>query len=31
MDNIRLFGSEVMPRLRELSPETKRTASAAAE
>ena len=31
MDNIRLFGSEVMPRLRQLSPETKRTTSAAAE
>lgn len=31
MDNIRLFGSELMPRLRELSPETKRTTSAAVE
>ena len=30
-DNIRLFGSEVMPHLRELRPETKRTTSAAAE
>jgi hypothetical protein len=29
MDNIRLFGSEVMPRLRELSPATERTTSAA--
>jgi len=31
MDNIRLFGSEVMPRLRELSPEKYRAAIAAAE
>jgi alkanesulfonate monooxygenase SsuD/methylene tetrahydromethanopterin reductase-like flavin-dependent oxidoreductase (luciferase family) len=31
MDNIRLFGSEVMPRLRELSPEKRGSASAAAE
>jgi len=29
MDNIRLFGSEVMPRLREL--ETRRSTTAAAE
>jgi hypothetical protein len=31
MDNVRLFGSKVMPRLRELSPVTMRTISAAAE
>jgi alkanesulfonate monooxygenase SsuD/methylene tetrahydromethanopterin reductase-like flavin-dependent oxidoreductase (luciferase family) len=31
MDNIRLFGTEVMPRLRVLSPEKRHSASAAAE
>jgi alkanesulfonate monooxygenase SsuD/methylene tetrahydromethanopterin reductase-like flavin-dependent oxidoreductase (luciferase family) len=30
MDNIRLFGSEVMPRLRDLNPEPKRQATASA-
>ena len=31
MDNIRLFGAEVMPRLRELNPEPKRQSTVAAE
>ena len=31
MDNIRLFGAEVMPRLRELYPETQRAVTTAAE
>jgi hypothetical protein len=30
MDNIRLFGSEVIPRLRDLNPEPKRQATASA-